>query len=420
MARKRQRRWRRRLAYSVVGVLVAVLAVYGWAWLSVDRSAIARALIWGDADIGDQFRFPARLIPAGEDVSPLPAGAEIDLRTPPAAGGSPEFDDFLRANATRGFLVVHEDQLVYERYFGGSDQQTLETSFSVAKSFVSTLVGIAIDEGVIGSIEDPVTDYLPELAVRDPRFERITLRDLLTMSSGLRYWDTDLPWPWADDTYTYYGADLREIALNGTEVETAPGREWLYNNYNPLLLGLVLERATGMSVSEYMSTKLWQPLGAERDASWSLDSESSRFEKMESGLNATAADYARFGLLLLHEGEWNGTRIVSADWVRAATQPTRPPTRPSTTSATGGSTPSGPGASTPWAISGTTYTWPPTRTPSSSGPEAIGELRTTPGWPSFATSPTKRAPRNWPGQGAERTKGACHRAWDLDTSCLSP
>lgn len=319
MARKRQRRWPRRLAYSVVGVLVAVLAVYGWARLSVDRSAIARALIWGDADIGDQFRFPSRLIPAGEDVSPLPAGAEIDLRTPLAASGGLKFDDFLRANATRGFLVVHEDQLVYERYFGGSDRQTLETSFSVAKSFVSTLVGIAIDEGVIGSIEDPVTDYVPELAARDPRFERITIRDLLSMSSGLRYWETDLPWPWADDTYTYYGADLREIALEQTEVETAPGHEWLYNNYNPLLLGLVLERAAGMSVSEYMSTRLWRPLGAERDATWSLDSEDSRFEKMESGLNATAADYARFGLLLLHGGEWNGTRIVSEDWVRAAT-----------------------------------------------------------------------------------------------------
>lgn len=319
MARAKRRRWPRRLAYAIVGVLVTVLAAYGWARLSVDRSAVARALIWGDADIDDQFRFPSRLIPAGEDVSPLPAGAEIDLRTPPAANGGLKFDDFLRANATRGFLVVHEDQLVYERYFGGSDRQTLETSFSVAKSFVSTLVGIAIDEGVIGSIEDPVTDYVPELAARDPRFERITIRDLLSMSSGLRYWETDLPWPWADDTYTYYGADLREVALEQTEVETAPGQEWLYNNYNPLLLGLVLERAAGMSVSEYMSTRLWQPLGAERDATWSLDSEDSRFEKMESGLNATAADYARFGLLLLHGGEWNGTRIVSEKWVRAAT-----------------------------------------------------------------------------------------------------
>ena len=317
---RKERRWPRRLAYIAVGVLVTVAAVYGWARLSVDRSTIARALVWGDADVGDQFRFPSRPIPAGEDASPLSAGVEIDPRLPPAVlGGGAAFDDFLRANATRAFLVVHEDRVVYERYFGGSDRHMLHTSFSVAKSFVSTLVGIAIDEGLIGSVEDPVTDYLPELAERDPRFERITLRDLLAMSSGLRYWDTDLPWPWADDTFTYYGTDLRDIALERTEVEAPPGEEWLYNNYNPLLLGLVLERATGMSVSEYMATTLWRPLGAERNATWNLDSEHSRFEKMESGLNATAADYARFGLLILHGGEWNGTRILSEDWVREAT-----------------------------------------------------------------------------------------------------
>ena len=81
------------------------------------------------------------------------------------------------------------------------------------------------------------------------------------MSSGLRYWDTDLPWPWADHTYTYYGGDLEDIALKRTRIERPPGQEWHYNNSNPLLLGLVLERASGMSVSRYMTTRLWQPLG---------------------------------------------------------------------------------------------------------------------------------------------------------------
>ena len=108
------------------------------------------------------------------------------------------------------------------------------------------------------------------------------------------------------------------MALERTEIERAPGREWQYNNYNPLLLGLVLERVTGMSVSDYMARQLWQPLGAAGDASWSLDSVRSGFEKMESGLNATALDYARFGLLFLHGGRWNGERIVSRGWVRAA------------------------------------------------------------------------------------------------------
>jgi CubicO group peptidase (beta-lactamase class C family) len=300
-------------------LLVAVAGVYGWAYASTDSSTIARALVWRESDVGDQRRFPARRIPAGANPSPLPAGAEIALDATPAGAGK-ELDEFLRANDTLAFLVVREDRLVCERYFDGAGRGSLQTSFSVAKSFLSTLVGIAIDEGLIESVEAPVTTYVPELVERDQRFAQITLRDLLTMSSGLRYWDTDLPWPWADDTYTYYGVDLRAVALNKTEIERPPGEEWHYNNYNPLLLGLVLERATGMSVSEFMATRLWRPLGAEADATWNLDSERSGLEKLESGINATAADYARFGLLYLHGGEWNGARIISEQWVRTATR----------------------------------------------------------------------------------------------------
>ena len=232
-------------------------------------------------------------------------------------GERAELDEFLRETDTLAFVVVHQDHLVSERYFD-STRQSLQTSFSVAKSFVSTLVGIAIDEGLIGSISDPVTDYLPELAARDSKFQEVTLRDLLTMSSGIRYREGGFP-SFGDDTYTYYGVDLRDVALNRTQIEQPPGITWHYNNYHPLLLGLVLERATGTSVSDFMATMLWQPLGAEADATWNLDSESSGFEKMESGLNARAVDYARFGLAFLHNGEWNGRRIVSEDWVRAAT-----------------------------------------------------------------------------------------------------
>jgi CubicO group peptidase (beta-lactamase class C family) len=299
-----------------------VAAVYGWAWLSVDRSTIARAMIWKESDVDDQYRFPVRPIPAETGASPLPsAPTDTQLRAVAAEGDHTDvaLDDRLEQTDTEAFLVVHNDRLVYERYFADSERTTLQTSFSVAKSFVSTLVGIAIDEGHIGSVDQAVTDYLPELAVRDQQFELITLRDLLTMESGIRYREQGLPLPWGDDVYTYYGVDLRQVALDRTEIEQPSGREWHYNNYVPLLLGLVLERATAMSVSEYMATRLWQPLGAEHDATWNLDSESSGFEKMESGLNASAIDYARFGLLFLHDGEWNGQRIVPADWVRAAT-----------------------------------------------------------------------------------------------------
>jgi CubicO group peptidase (beta-lactamase class C family) len=304
------------VAGGVVGLLfMAALGVYVWAWLSTDESTFARALVWRESDVGDQHRFPARRIPAGARTSPLRVGVEADLVV---SGEGDGLDGFLSTTDTLAFLVVHEDRLVYERYFDGATRESLQTSFSVAKSFVSTLVGIAIDEGLIDSVEDPVTDYLPELAARDTRFRQITLRHLLTMSSGIRYREGGFP-SLGDDTYTYYGVDLRDLALNRVRIDGPPGVAWQYNNYHPLLLGLVLERATGTSVSDYMATRLWQPLGAEAAATWSLDSERSGFEKLESGVNARPVDYARFGQLFLHEGEWNGRRILSEEWVRAAT-----------------------------------------------------------------------------------------------------
>jgi CubicO group peptidase (beta-lactamase class C family) len=303
------------LVAGVFGVLIGVLlGVFGWAWASTDESTFARAMIWRESDVGDQHRFPSRRIPAGVRASTLPAGTEADFVVTRQQKG---LDEFLRETDTVAFVVVHQDRVVRERYFDGATRESLQTSFSAAKSFVSTLVGIAIDAGLIDSVEDPVTDYLPELGERDPQFRKITLRDLLTMSSGIRYREGGFP-SLGDDTYTYYGVDLRDIALNRVRIEGPPGL-WHYNNYHPLLLGLVLERVTGTSVSDFMARRLWQPLGAEADATWNLDSEDSGFEKMESGLNARPVDYARFGLLFLHNGDWNGRQIVSADWVRAAT-----------------------------------------------------------------------------------------------------
>jgi CubicO group peptidase (beta-lactamase class C family) len=318
---KAKTRWMRGIFLATAGVLVllvaAVLGVYVWARSSTDESTFARALIWRESDVGDQHRFPARRIARGSRASPLRGGVGAKLVVRREGKG---LDEFLRDADTLAFVVVHRDRVVRERYFGGARRESRLTSFSVAKSFVSTLVGIAIDERLIRSVDDRLTRYLPELAAQDPRFREITLRDLLTMSSGLRYREGGFP-SLGDDTYTYYGVDLRDVALNRVRVEGPPGIAWQYNNYHPLLLGLVLERTTGTSASEFMATKLWQPLGAEADATWNLDSKRSGFEKMESGLNATAVDYARFGLLFLHNGVWNRRRIVSKAWVRAATRP---------------------------------------------------------------------------------------------------
>ncbi len=135
----------------------------------------------------------------------------------------PNLDAFLAETGTQAFLVIQNDTVIYERYFMDYQRDSIVTSFSVAKSFDSAMIGIAIQEGYINSVDDPITNYLPELAQRDPRFGEITIRHLLTMSSGLRYNDDRLFLP-EDDNLTYVFDDLRHLALTETEVVEAPGR----------------------------------------------------------------------------------------------------------------------------------------------------------------------------------------------------
>ena len=311
---------RRAVRILSAGALV-LAAGYGIAVATTGRSGFARAIVWGDADVDDHRRFPSRAVPASGEayVYERAAGYPDGLPAAPALPGNRPLDELLAASQTTAFLVIRDDRLVYERYFNGSSHDATQTSFSVAKSFASALIGAAIEDGSIGSIDDPLTKYVPELLERDPRFGDIAIRHLVTMSSGLEYKEEGLPW--SDDARTYYDADLRGLALHDTRIGEAPGVRFHYNNYNPLLLGLVLERATGRHVADYLSEKIWKPVGAEADASWSIDSVANGFEKMESGINARAIDFAKLGSLFLHRGEFNGKRILFAEWIEASTTP---------------------------------------------------------------------------------------------------
>lgn len=310
----------RRILVSV-GALVGVLVLaYGMALASTGSSQLARAVVWLEADVDDLNRFPSRLIEASAP-SALPTVIDESIaqaaeRLGPTLGIQGDLDSYLADTDSTAFLVIKDGMLIHEWYVEGIERETLQTSFSVAKSFLSTLIGLAIADGSIGSVDDPITTYVPELLERDARFGDITIENLLTMSSGLVYEEGMTPW--SDAASTYYSPDLRATALSAT-ISEGPGDTWLYNNYNPLLLGLALERATGKSVSEYMSSELWGPLGAEGDASWSLDSDASGFEKLESGVNARAVDFARFGLMMLNDGMVDGEQVVPYEWVREAT-----------------------------------------------------------------------------------------------------
>jgi CubicO group peptidase (beta-lactamase class C family) len=197
--------------------LVAVVAGY----LSAPNFYLTRSVFWGESDYKDLEKFPARIIhnaPPTSRFDELPAhnpyASQIEAIGHDSTNGS--LEDYLDASGTTAFLVIHNDKLLYERYFNGYDGTSKNTSFSMAKSFASALAGIAIDEGDIKSVNEPITNYLPELLVEDKRFSQITIIDLLTMSSGIKYEEGGfLPWSEeADDTKTYYSTNLRKLALN--------------------------------------------------------------------------------------------------------------------------------------------------------------------------------------------------------------
>jgi CubicO group peptidase (beta-lactamase class C family) len=306
--------WAAGILLGVLGLgLVASCLVY-------PPTYVYRVICWNYSDVNDYRRFPARELETGPSDFDFRRGRG-EARVAALFEAQPEvdrLDEFLASQGTQAFLVIQDDAILYEKYFNGAARDSIVTSFSMAKSFTSALVGIAIGEGHITGVDDPITKYLPELAQRDPRFSRITIENLLRMSSGIRY--VEFPFLWGDDAKTYYYPDLRTLALRHTRIVGKPGTAFLYNNYHPLLLGLILERATGVPVAEYLQERIWKPLGMEYPGSWSLDSDATRFPKMESGINARAIDFARFGRLYLNGGVWQGRQIVPAAWVAESTR----------------------------------------------------------------------------------------------------
>ena len=210
------------------------------------------------------------------------------------------------------FLVIKHDKIVYEKYWEGYDENSLTNSFSVAKTFIGLLIGIAIDEGKINSVDDPVANYLPEYKDHP----ELTIKHLLTMSSGINF-DESYKSPFGHMAKAYYGTDIKKLNENYTVTET-PGETWRYLGGNTIILSFILEKVTGTTVAEYMSKKVWQPIGAKNAALWSLDHKDGR-EKAYCCFYSNARDFARIGKIYLNHGLWGKRRIVTEKYVEAST-----------------------------------------------------------------------------------------------------
>ena len=316
----------------ILGGIAAIVAAagVGWAMLDADqRDVLAnmptdRNVLFWDLDTRNAAfraldRFPAlaeaRVIEAGEATYPLPDGAPLDL-------GQFDLDAFMEEQNGSAIVVVLDGEVVLERYGLDFDAQGRWTSFSVAKSYTSTLVGAAILDGYIDSVDDPVTKYLPDLT--GSAYDGVSVRQLLTMSSGVR-WSEDYQDPQSDVALfnEHVSADPEVDSLvdymRQLPREAEPGTRWQYNTGETNLIGVLVREATGKNLADYLSEKVWSPFGMEQDATWLLSNSGSEI----SGccIQASTRDSARFGLFVMGGGMAGGQRVVPEGWFEEATTP---------------------------------------------------------------------------------------------------
>ncbi|QLC24037.1 serine hydrolase [Parasphingopyxis algicola] len=260
---------------------------------------------------------PVRTIPNADTFRELPRGPGLDLAIA-IDGESWTLDRYFADQRAAGVIVIHNGEVRLERYRMGADVDTRWTSFSVAKSLTSTLVGAAIADGHIASLDAPVTDYIPEL--RGSGYDGVTVRQLLTMTSGVR-WNEDYTDPNSDVSLFNQvtpepGVDPVVTYMRTLESEVEPGTRWQYNTGETNLIGVVVANAVGMPLADYLSQKIWSRIGMAQDGEWIVNAGGN--EIAGCCISATVRDYARFGLFVLGGGTIGDERVVPEGWFAAA------------------------------------------------------------------------------------------------------
>lgn len=312
---------------ALVGLLTVAVAG-GASWLSLDketRGFLAEfptnrdVLFWKESQRDAAFRALDRLpvlakhrvISAGNAPSALPPGPPLNLGL--------DVDAYMQGQRSAALLVLHKGQVRLERYGLGFDAGGRWTSFSVAKSFTSTLVGAAVRDGHIKSMDDKVSDYIQEM--KGSAYDDVSIRQLLTMTSGIR-WNEDYSDPQSDvaqfnNHQPEEGMDAAVSYLRKLPRAAPAGTRWLYSTGETNLVGILVSRATGKPLSTYLSEKIWVPAGMEQQATWIL----SKTGQEISGccIQAATRDFARFGQFILGGARANGQSIVADDWLPQAT-----------------------------------------------------------------------------------------------------
>ena len=312
----------------IFGFLLVMSSAAGGFWVSADKDmkallsslpTDANVLFWSveqrDAAFRTMDRIPilskANVIAKGDEVYPLPKGAPLAIAT--------DVDAYMKAQRTAGLVIIQDGKVRMEKYGLGFGAEGKWTSFSVAKSFTSTLVGAAIKDGYIKSIDDKVSAYIPDL--KGSAYDDVTIEQLLTMTSGVK-WNEDYEDPKSDvalfNTHkAENGMDVTVSYMRKLRREAPAGTKWVYKTGETNLIGVLVSSATKKTLSAYLSEKLWAPFGMEQDASWLLGA--TGHEISGCCIQASTRDYARFGVFVMGGAKINGQSIWPDNWLASAT-----------------------------------------------------------------------------------------------------
>ena len=293
------------LIFLLAAILLLYLFDYGYVFKGI-KSVYLKGHT--SAYIDDYSEFPNRKIEAPAVAQPWPIHNNYNEIAP-----TEELNRINDELGTVAFLIIKNDSIWYENYAEGYGPDSKTNSFSMAKSLVSAMLGKAIFEGKIKSLDQPVADFFPQFK------KSMTVGDLASMSSGLN-WDENYYNPFSMTARAYFGDDIREQILD-LEVVKEPGKEFEYLSGNTELLGMVIQKATGKKLSDYLSESFWKPMGMHQDALWQLDSEENGMEKAYCCVASNARDFARFGKLYKDYGKWKGKQLIDSAFVAKSIQP---------------------------------------------------------------------------------------------------
>ncbi len=314
---------------GILILLVIVVAIFNREKITRLQNVIS---LFEKENIVQNFLHMEDIIPTStikKSVAPtkLPVNLTYQLPQEFQSGGKTyNVEEFVERTMTTGLMVIHKDTIIFEKYMNGLTPETTHISWSMAKSFISGLLGIAVQDGLIESIQDPITKYLPQL--EKCGYNGVKIKDILQMSSGVGFnedyadFNSDIN---RFGRYFALGQSFEDFALT-LKNEKTPGTYNHYVSIDTQVLGMLLKKVTGKTLSTYLHEKIWEPMGMEHDAQWIIDSDG--MEMALGGLNVTMRDYAKFGLLYMQEGNWFGQQVVPANWIQKSVTPDAPHLQP--------------------------------------------------------------------------------------------